>query len=164
MFNPFEVTEDGFEMHLQVNYLGHFLLTALLLPLINKSVQGRIVNVSAHSHSAGTVALDDPLNVDAIASNGAESFHSRDAFSHSKLAIILATRFWAQRLDKTKIMVNCCSPGLVRGTGHFRKWVEFYLPFFIKRDQILLLSNLNVGAITLINNIYKHLNNHSIWF
>lgn len=121
MFNPFEVTEDGFEMHLQVNYLGHFLLTALLLPLINKSVQGRIVNVSAHSHSAGTVALDDPLNVDAIASNGAESFHSRDAFSHSKLAIILATRFWAQKLDKTKIMVNCCSPGLVRGTGHFRK-------------------------------------------
>lgn len=47
MCNPFELSEDGYEMHLQVNYLGHFLLTALLLPSIQKSTQGRIVNVSA---------------------------------------------------------------------------------------------------------------------
>lgn len=121
MFNPFEVSEDGFEMHLQVNFLGPFLLTALLLPLLKASAQGRVVNVSAHAHSAGRVALDDPLNADAVAVNGAESFHARDAFSHSKLAVVLGTRFWAKTLAQTQITVNCCTPGLVRGTGHFRR-------------------------------------------
>lgn len=123
MFNPFELSEDGLEMHLQCNYLGHLLLTTLLLPLINKSGQGRIVNVSAHAHSAGRIQLDDPLNIDSIAVSGAETFHSRDAFSHSKLSIILATRYMAQQLEKTKITVNSCSPGLVRGTGHFKRYV-----------------------------------------
>lgn len=122
MCNPFELSEDGYEMHLQVNYLGHFLLTALLLPLLNKSTQGRIVNVSAHSHQSGKIALDDPLNVDTIEINGEAGFHARDAFSHSKLAIILANRFWAKQVGKkSKVTVNCCTPGLVRGTGHFRR-------------------------------------------
>lgn len=122
MCNPFEISEDGYEMHLQANYLGHFLLTVLLLPLITKSSQGRIVNVSAHAYQSGKIALDDPLNVDAIEINGEEAFHARDAFSHSKFAIILATRYWAKRVGaKSKVTVNCCTPGLVRGTGHFRR-------------------------------------------
>lgn len=138
MFNPFEMSEDGYEMHLQVNYLGHFLLTALLLPRLNKSPQGRIVNVSAHSHTAGKVAPDDPLGVDVIVVNGAASFHSRDAFSHSKMAIILATRYWAQKVDNTKITVNCCTPGLVRGTGHFRRSVLFCNYLFAGESKVKL--------------------------
>lgn len=126
MCNPYEITDDGYEMHLQVNYLGHFLLTALLLPLLNKSTQGRIVNVSAHSYQSGKIALDDPLNVDTLEINGEASYHARHAFSHSKLAILLSTRYWAKRISKarSKITVNCCSPGLVRGTGHFRRCVR----------------------------------------
>lgn len=123
MCHPFELSEDGFEMHLQVNYLGHFLLSVLLLPLLNRSAQGRIVNVSAHSYQSGHIAADDPLNVDSLEINGEESYHARHAFSHSKLAVILGTRYLAQQLagKKSKVTVNCCSPGLVRGTGHFRQ-------------------------------------------
>lgn len=48
---PHEKTEDGFEMTFQVNHLGHFLLTLLLLPkMIASSPDCRIVNVSSTIH------------------------------------------------------------------------------------------------------------------
>jgi len=117
-FHPLARTFDGFETHLQVNYLGHFLLTHLLLPMLAKSrVGGRIINVSAHAHSAGKMDIVDPLGV----GNLAPQFHARDAFSHSKLAIVLWTRKLARVLKATPVTVNCLTPGLVRGTKHMRQ-------------------------------------------
>jgi len=40
------VTEDGIEMAFQVNYLGHFLLTQLLLPTLRQSSPSRVVHVT----------------------------------------------------------------------------------------------------------------------
>lgn len=116
-FHPFVKTSDGFETHLQVNYLGHFLLTHMLTPMLKKSKQGRIINVSAHAYSAGTICIDDPLGI----SNLAPEFHPRDAFSHSKLAINLWTKKLSEILSDTSITVNCLTPGLVRGTKHMRQ-------------------------------------------
>lgn len=87
-------TADGFESHCQVNYLSPFLLTQLLLPHLRKSQQGRIIFVSAHAHQAAKIDFDDPLNV----GTWAVKFHARDAFAHSKLAVILATRWLAREL------------------------------------------------------------------
>ncbi|XP_030080071.1 retinol dehydrogenase 13-like, partial [Drosophila hydei] len=109
-------TPDGFEPHSQVNYLGPFLLTQLLLPHLRRSEQGRIIFVSAHAHQAAKIDFDDPLNV----GTWSVKFHARDAFAHSKLAVILATRWLARELKDTPITVNCCTPGLVRGTRHLR--------------------------------------------
>ncbi|KAH8358973.1 hypothetical protein KR093_003614, partial [Drosophila rubida] len=109
-------TVDGFEPHAQVNYLGPFLLTQLLLPHLKRAEQGRIVFVSAHAHQAAKIDFDDPLNVGTFA----VKFHARDAFAHSKLAVILATRWLAKLLKDTAVTVNCCTPGLVRGTNHLR--------------------------------------------
>lgn len=55
MFAPFEETEDGFESHFAVNYLGHFLLSHLLLPALKQasatfSTNPRIVNISSCAH------------------------------------------------------------------------------------------------------------------
>ncbi|XP_053678745.1 retinol dehydrogenase 12 [Anopheles nili] len=117
IFHPSGRTVDGFEQHLQCNYLAHFLLTQLLRPQLERSeFGGRIVNVSAHGYTAAKVAdQTDPLNLRQPSASG------RDAFSHSKLAIVLASRALAKRLAaQGNVNVNCCSPGLVRGTGHLR--------------------------------------------
>lgn len=116
-FHPFVKTSDDFETHLQVNYLGHFLLTHLLTPMLLKSKQGRVINMAAHAYSAGLMCIDDPLGN----SNLAPQYHPRDAFAHSKLAIVIWTRKLAKLLKTTSVTVNCLTPGLVRGTKHMRQ-------------------------------------------
>ena len=54
MFLPYTLTKDGFESHFAVNYLGHFLLTHLLLPCLKAAAvktghTARVVNVSSTS-------------------------------------------------------------------------------------------------------------------
>jgi NAD(P)-dependent dehydrogenase (short-subunit alcohol dehydrogenase family) len=53
------LTVDGFETQLGVNFLGHFLLTALLLPLLMKAEAPRVVQISSIAHRRGQIALDD---------------------------------------------------------------------------------------------------------
>lgn len=110
-------TGDGFETHLQVNFLGHFLLTHLLTPMLMKSKQGRIINVTAHAYSGGQMTIDDPLGI----TNLAPQYHPRDAYANSKLAIVLWTRKLAKLLKSSEVTVNCLTPGLVRGTKHMRQ-------------------------------------------
>lgn len=66
MFTPYNETEDGFEQQWQVNYLSHFLLTSLLLPLLEAAgtpeEYARIVNVSSCAHLLGSINLDDINN------------------------------------------------------------------------------------------------------
>ena len=45
------ITEDGNEKQMQVNHIGHFLLTKLLMPVLEKSAPVRIVNVSSLAHT-----------------------------------------------------------------------------------------------------------------
>jgi NAD(P)-dependent dehydrogenase (short-subunit alcohol dehydrogenase family) len=44
------VSADGFEKHLAVMHLGHFLLTTLLLPTLLKTKGSRVINVSSEAH------------------------------------------------------------------------------------------------------------------
>lgn len=63
MSTPFELTVDGFESQLAINYLGHFYLTHLLTPQLRAAGtterRSRVVNVSSVANVAGDVNLDD---------------------------------------------------------------------------------------------------------
>ena len=52
-------TEQGFEMQLGVNVLGHFALTGRLLPTILETPGSRVVTVSSLAHKRGRIAFED---------------------------------------------------------------------------------------------------------
>nr|KAF6486982.1 retinol dehydrogenase 11 [Rousettus aegyptiacus] len=107
MMCPYSKTADGFEMHIGVNHLGHFLLTHLLLEKLKESAPSRIVNVSSLAHYLGRIHFHNL--------QGQKSYSAGLAYCHSKLANILFTRELARRL-KGRLGRNQCgdmSPGKV---------------------------------------------------
>ena len=74
-------TADGFELQFGTNYLSHFALSALLLPLLRNGVQPRIVNVSSIVHRLGTIQFDDL--------QWQRTYQPRPAYRQSKLAMLL---------------------------------------------------------------------------
>lgn len=89
-----------------VNYLGHFLLTNLLLNTLKLSAAAKIINVSSCVHAWGNIEKNN-LNSE-IDYDGAR------AYNNSKLAQILFTKELAKRLQNTGITVNALHPGVVR--------------------------------------------------
>lgn len=106
MVCPYGKTADGFEMQIGVNHMGHFLLTFLLMDLIKKSSPARIINVSSMAHKWGTINIDDL--------NSEKSYDKSKAYSQSKLANVLFTRFLAKRLEGTSVTVYALHPGVVQ--------------------------------------------------
>ncbi len=52
-------TADGFELQFGVNYLGHFALTARLLPLLRRGDRPRVVSLSSIAHRIGAIHFED---------------------------------------------------------------------------------------------------------
>ncbi|CAK9011324.1 unnamed protein product [Durusdinium trenchii] len=114
-----ELTEDGFEMTMAANHLGHFLLVQLLVPhLLAQEAQGRhprVVMVGSnlcYSHDV----FDFEELVAVRSRREAESFKAKpyslfSAYAQSKLANLLMTSELARRLPR--IPVNCVHPGEV---------------------------------------------------
>ena len=115
-------TKDGFERHMAVNHLGHFLLTNLLLDCLKKSPSARIVNVSSSLYKRCKTFEVDKMNSDDPTRVGKRK---NAAYNQSKLANILFTRALAKRLVGTNITVNVLHPGLTR-TGLARDTVSTY--------------------------------------
>lgn len=103
------LTEDGYEVAFQSNYLGPFLLTVLLSELLKKTAPSRVVNVSSSFHVLGRV---DSLEMRA---RGINDLRSPPAvYGNAKLALNLFTIALADRLQEFGVTVNCLHPGGVR--------------------------------------------------
>ncbi|XP_005935464.1 retinol dehydrogenase 14b [Haplochromis burtoni] len=103
---PYTKTDEGFEMQLGVNHLGHFLLTHLLLDLLKASAPSRIVVVSSKLYKYGHINFDDL--------NSENNYNKAFCYSQSKLANLLFTLELAHRLEGTGVTVNALTPGIVR--------------------------------------------------
>ncbi len=104
MQTPETVTEDGFELQLGTNHLGHFLLAGLLFDLVERA-SGRIVVVSSIAHKIGRINFDDLMVK--------RNYSPSRAYAQSKLANLLFARELQRRLEASGSSVSCiaCHPG-----------------------------------------------------
>jgi NAD(P)-dependent dehydrogenase (short-subunit alcohol dehydrogenase family) len=96
-------TADGFETMFQVNHLGPFLLTNLLLERLKDSAPARIVTVASEAHRAVSLDFDDL--------QGERGYRWIRLYLRTKLSNILFTRELARRLLGTGVTANSLHPG-----------------------------------------------------
>ncbi|KAK5921126.1 hypothetical protein CgunFtcFv8_024857 [Champsocephalus gunnari] len=125
MLLPEGRTEDGFEQHFGVNYLGHFLLTWLLLDTLKDSGKcgyfSRVVNVCSSAHRIGEIRLNDL--------NSCQSYSAHAAYCRSKLAQLWFSSHLHQELQCGGFPLSSCAvdPGMVDTALYRHLWTPLRL-------------------------------------
>ncbi|XP_044222058.1 dehydrogenase/reductase SDR family member on chromosome X-like [Thunnus albacares] len=125
MLVPEGRTEDGFEQHFGVNYLGHFLLTWLLLDTLKNSGKSgdfsHVVNVSSSAHRIGEIRLNDL--------NNCQCYSAYRAYCDSKLAQLLFSSHLHRELQDGGFSVSSCAvdPGMVDTALYRHLWTPLRL-------------------------------------
>lgn len=106
MVPPPSRTKQGFELQLGTNHLGHFALTAHLLPLLRRTAGSRVVVVSSSAHHMGRIDFAD-LNFEA------RGYSAWRAYAQSKLANLLFALELQRRLRAAgaEVLVTAAHPG-----------------------------------------------------
>jgi NAD(P)-dependent dehydrogenase (short-subunit alcohol dehydrogenase family) len=98
MATPARTTNDGFELQLGTNHLGHFALTGLLLGRLLATDTPRVVSLASLMHRLGTIAFDDLQHE--------RSYHPWLAYGQSKLANLLFTYELQRRADAAGVALR----------------------------------------------------------
>jgi len=103
-----QATTDGFEMQFGTNHLGHFALTAQLMPLLRRASGPRIVSLSSLAHRTGFIDFDDL--------QGARVYSPWKAYGQSKLATLMFALELQRRSDAAgwNLISNAAHPGFAR--------------------------------------------------
>jgi NAD(P)-dependent dehydrogenase (short-subunit alcohol dehydrogenase family) len=151
-FSRYQESEDGIEMTFALNHLSYFLLTGLLLELIEKSTPARIINVASDAHKG-----IDRIHFDDIGFE--KGYRSFQTYAQSKLANIMFTHELADRLAGSGITVNALHPGgvatqLYRNFGLLSPIITSFLKIFAKTPEegaetpIFLASKAELSDVT----------------
>ncbi len=137
-------TKDGFEVQLGTNHLGHFALTAGLLPLLRQTAGARVVSLSSIAARSGKLNFSDP--------NWQASYHPMTAYSQSKLACLMFAFELQRRSDAAGwgITSIAAHPGVARtdlinngmGAASFGGFLRKHLPF--------LFQPVDMGALPIL--------------
>ncbi len=106
MFPPPSKTVDGFEAQFGVNFIGHFVLTALLFPRLNASKHGRVVTLSSMAHRDGVIDFDN-LKLE-------KPFNKFREYGQSKVADLIFAQELQRRSDAagSHVISAACHPGV----------------------------------------------------
>jgi dehydrogenase/reductase SDR family protein 12 len=130
-------SREGVELTFATNVLGPFLLTNLLIGLLEQSAPSRVINVS----SGGMYT--QRLDVDDLQSEHRD-FDGVSAYARSKRAQVILTEMWAERLNRSGVVVHAMHPGWADTPG-----VRSSLPRFYRVTKPLLRSPAE-GADTIL--------------
>ncbi len=124
MMPPYSLSEDGFESQLAANYLGHFALTGLLLPVLAKTPNSRVVSLSSLAHNWGEIRFDDL--------NFKSGYSKRGAYGQSKLACLMFAYELNRRLQKAGLQTLSVAahPGVAATNlaQHFPRFLTAFFP------------------------------------
>ncbi|GMT36643.1 hypothetical protein PFISCL1PPCAC_27940, partial [Pristionchus fissidentatus] len=107
--NSYQKTSDGHEATWQTNHLGPFLLTQLLLPLVENAKKGRIIMVSSSLHAQSPV-------IDLTTIDSESVYGSYSAYNKLKLANLMFARELSRQLrarGNNTVTVNALHPGVI---------------------------------------------------
>lgn len=117
-----QLSADGIELHIAVDYLAGFGMTSMLAGALRRG-RGRVVNVASDSLNdtrriklsprPRPVTLDTSQLHDVHALNPAAGFAPFEAYARAKLLTVIAGYDFAQRLAGDGITVNSVHPGIV---------------------------------------------------
>lgn len=127
-----KLTMEGNEYTFQVNYLSPFLLTQLLMPLLQKSWDGRVINVTSKAESSGKINFDDLMFN--------KGYNSFKAYAQSKLALLIFTYELARRVEGSGVKAYAVHPGMVKTnfenfTGLSKIFFSFTKPFLLTPEE-----------------------------
>ena len=91
MVPPFSKTKEGFESQFGVNYLAHFLLSALLFPILNQTERSRIISLSSIAHTRGKIDFENLQRE--------KKYSKWVSYSQSKLACLMFALELQRRLE-----------------------------------------------------------------
>lgn len=125
-----EETAEGHERVIAVNHLAPFVLTRALLPALAPAA--RIVNIGSSTSDNARIDPDDL--------EGRRSWGMVRSYAQSKLALLMATSVWAERLRADRITANTVHPGavatgLVRAGGAIGLAWRAMAPFLLTAAQ-----------------------------
>jgi NAD(P)-dependent dehydrogenase (short-subunit alcohol dehydrogenase family) len=126
-----QTTADGFETQFGTNYLGHFALTARLMPLLRRASGPRVVSVSSLAHRTGFIDFGDL--------QGTRLYSPWKAYGQSKLACLIFALELQRRSDAAgwNLTSDAAHPGFSRTNlfasgpgGLLSVATDFAAPFF----------------------------------
>ena len=141
MMTPYQLTKDGFESQMGINHLGHFALTGLLLELLRKTPNSRVVNVSSMAHKQGIMDYDNLLF-------NRKGYTPLKAYGRSKLSNLLFTyelqRFFESNKIDCKALV--AHPG-VSDTNLFQHITSPWMMNLLKPLVRFMIQPANMGVL-----------------
>ena len=123
-----EKTVDGFEETVGVNYLGTYLLTRLMMPILLRSEGvSRVMNTVSAMVKFGRVDMD-------FFEVSPKEYRRMRAYASSKLALLMFTQSLTEKLGKQAgVVVNAFNPGWVNTkmlTMH--NWLDPFLDILVR--------------------------------
>lgn len=119
MTPPYALTEDGFELQFQVNYLGHFALFQALHAGLPTETIKRVVSISSLSSEKATNDSLDRFR--AVARCRAEAYDALKCYREAKLAQVMFTRSLDERFGKEGLLSASVHPGIVNTNLFYRR-------------------------------------------
>ena len=92
MMPPRSLTRQGHELQFGVNHLAHFALTGLLLPLLRRARDSRVVTLSSDLHKRGRIHFDD---LTGSRKYGRIAYYAQSKFANTLFALELDRRLRA---------------------------------------------------------------------